>query len=236
MSLWDEEDGFFYDVLALPDGRRQRMKVRSLVGLIPLFAVETWDTDVTDRLPGFTRRVRWFMENNPELREHVAITEKPGGGQRFLTSIVTTAQLPRLLRYMLDENEFLSPHGVRALSRYHRDHPYVLRVDGRDYRVDYEPAESTIEPLRRQLELARAGVVSRQLPPGRGAAEVPPLLRRQPQGRVPIGLRPQMLNLWEVAADAVPTAQPASSCPGPTGAAPSTAVRRSSSATRTGGA
>ena len=143
VSLWDEEDGFFYDVLTLPDGRRHRMKVRSLVGLIPLFAVATWDTDLTDRLPSFTRRARWFMENNPEFLEHVAVSDTPGGGQRFLTSIVTTAQLPRLLQFMLDENEFLSPYGVRSLSRYHHDHPYVLRVDGHDYRVDYEPAEST---------------------------------------------------------------------------------------------
>jgi hypothetical protein len=143
VSLWDEEDGFFYDVLALPNGRRHRMKVRSLVGLIPLFAVATWDTDLTDRLPNFTRRARWFMENNPEFQEHVAVSDKPGGGQRFLTSIVTTAQLPRLLQFMLDESEFLSPYGVRSLSRYHHDHPYILRVDGHDYRIDYEPAEST---------------------------------------------------------------------------------------------
>ena len=145
MSLWDDEDGFFYDVLALPDGQRRRLKLRSLVGLIPLFAVETWDTDLTDRLPGFTRRARWFIETNPEFRKHVAVTDKPGGGRRLLASIVTTAQLPRILRFMLDEAEFLSPHGVRALSRYHRDHPYVLRVDGQDHQVSYEPAESSTD-------------------------------------------------------------------------------------------
>jgi hypothetical protein len=142
VSLWDEEDGFFYDVLALPNGRRHRMKVRSLVGLIPLFAVATWDTDRTDRLPNFTRRARWFIDNNPEFREHAAVIDKPGGGRRVLTSIVTTAQLPRLLKVMLDESEFLSPYGVRSLSRYHKDHPYVLRVGGQDHRVDYDPAES----------------------------------------------------------------------------------------------
>jgi hypothetical protein len=142
VSLWDEEDGFFYDVLALPNGRRHRMKVRSLVGLIPLFAVATWDTEMTDRLPNFTRRARWFIENNPEFREHAAISDRPGGGRRVLTSIVTTAQLPRLLKVMLDASEFLSPYGVRSLSRYHKDHPYVLRVDGHDHRVDYDPAES----------------------------------------------------------------------------------------------
>src|SRR6266700_4198115 len=143
MSLWDETDGFYYDVLALPDGRRERLKVRSLVGLIPLFAVETFDTGLTERLPGFTRRTRWFMENNPEFREHFAIKALPEGGHRLLLSIVTCEQLPRVLRYMLDEDEFLSPHGIRALSRHHRGQPFVLAVNGVDHRVDYEPAEST---------------------------------------------------------------------------------------------
>ena len=143
MSLWDEMDGFYYDVLALPDGRRERLRVRSLVGLIPLYAVETFDTELTDRLPGFTRRSRWFMDNNPEFREHVAFKALPGGGSRLLLSIVTAPQLPRVLGYMLDEDEFLSPHGIRALSRYHKDHPFVLRVNGEDHRVDYEPAESS---------------------------------------------------------------------------------------------
>src|SRR6266496_21966 len=143
MSLWDEEDGFYYDVLALPDGRRERMKVRSLVGLIPLFAVETWDSDQTVHLEGFRRRARWFIDNNPEFREHIAEVAKPGGGRRFMLSIVTCEQLPRVLRYMLDEEEFLSEHGIRALSRYHKDHPFILNVNGQEHRVDYEPAESS---------------------------------------------------------------------------------------------
>ena len=143
MGLWDEEDGFFYDVLNLPDGLRCPMKVRSLVGLIPLFAIETWDTEMTERLPGFMRRAQWFIDNNPELHEHIAFKDKPGGGQRVMLSIVTREQLPRVLRLMLDEEEFLSPHGVRSLSRYHKDRPYVLRVGDQEYRVDYEPAEST---------------------------------------------------------------------------------------------
>jgi mannosylglycerate hydrolase MGH1-like protein len=143
MSLWDEEDGFYYDVLALPDGRRERMKVRSLVGLIPLFAVETWDSEGTEQLSGFRRRARWFIENNPEFREHLALVDKPGGGRRFMLSIVTCDQLPRVLRYLLDEDEFLSDHGIRALSRYHKDHPFVLKVNGEEHRVDYEPAESS---------------------------------------------------------------------------------------------
>jgi hypothetical protein len=143
MGLWDEEDGFFYDVLNLPDGTRCPMKVRSLVGLIPLFAVETWDTELADGLPGFNRRAQWFIDNNPDLREHIAFKDKPGGGRRVMLSIVSREQLPKVLRLMLDEEEFLSPHGVRSLSRYHKDHPYVLRVGDREYRVDYEPAEST---------------------------------------------------------------------------------------------
>jgi len=143
MSLWDEEDGFYYDVLALPDGRRERMKIRSLVGLIPLFAVETWDTNTTDHLPGFRRRARWFMENNPEFREHVAFRDNPEGGQRVLLSIVTTEQLPRVLRYLLNEDEFFSAHGIRSLSKCHERRPFVLKLDGHEHRVDYEPAEST---------------------------------------------------------------------------------------------
>jgi len=143
MGLWDDEDGFFYDVLNVPDGSRCPMKVRSLVGLIPLFAVETFDTEHADRLPGFRRRAQWFIDNNPELREHIAFKDKPGGGRRVMLSIVTTEQLPKVLRLMLDEEEFLSPHGVRSLSRYHEDHPYVIPVGGQEYRVGYEPAEST---------------------------------------------------------------------------------------------
>jgi hypothetical protein len=143
MGLWDDEDGFFYDMLNLPDGSRCPMKVRSLVGLIPLFAVETFDTEQADRLPGFKRRAQWFIDNNPELREHIAFKDKPGGGRRVMLSIVTTEQLPKVLRLMLDEKEFLSPHGVRSLSRCHKDHPYAIPVGGQEYRVGYEPAEST---------------------------------------------------------------------------------------------
>jgi hypothetical protein len=143
VSLWDEEDGFFYDVLQLPDGRLQRLKVRSMVGLIPLFAVETIEPEILRTLPGFARRMQWFLDNRPEFRQHVEALEVPGRGVRRLLSIVTREQLPRVLRVMLDEDEFLSPHGVRALSRYHREHPYVLHAGGAEHRVDYEPAEST---------------------------------------------------------------------------------------------
>ena len=114
-----------------------------MVGLIPLFAVETLETEIVDRLPGFKRRMQWFIDNHPEFLEHVEMASKPGVGTRRLLAIVGREQLPRVLRFMLDEAEFLSPHGVRALSRYYRDHPYVLHLDGMDHRVDYEPAESS---------------------------------------------------------------------------------------------
>ncbi len=141
-SLWDETDGFYYDVLHFPDGRHQQLKVRSMVGLIPLFAVETLEPEVVDALPGFKRRMLWFIENRPEFRRHVCSTSLPDGGVRRMLSIVDQEQLPRVLTYMLDEQEFLSPHGIRALSKFHQDHPYVLRVNGNSHRVDYEPAES----------------------------------------------------------------------------------------------
>ncbi|MEX2491249.1 MAG: glucosidase [Nitrospirales bacterium] len=141
-SLWDETDGFYYDILHFPDGRHQQMKVRSMVGLIPLFAVETLEPEMVDALPGFKQRMMWFIENRPEFRRHVCSTSLPDGGVRRMLSIVDQEQLPRVLNYMLDEEEFLSPYGVRALSKFHQDHPYVLHLDGNEHRVDYEPAES----------------------------------------------------------------------------------------------
>ena len=141
-SLWDETDGFYYDMLHFPGGHSQQIKVRSMVGLIPLFAVETLEPEVVDALPGFKRRLLWFIENRPEFRRHVCSTSLPDGSVRRMLSIVDQEQLPRVMRYMLDEEEFLSTYGVRALSKYHQDHPYVLHVNGHEHRVDYEPAES----------------------------------------------------------------------------------------------
>ncbi len=142
LTLWDEADGFYYDVLHMPGDARQ-LKVRSMVGLIPLFAVETLEPEIVDRLPGFRRRMQWFIDNRPEFRGHVTTTVGAGGRERRLLSIVQRPQLLRVLGYMLDREEFLSPHGIRALSRWHREHPYVLAVDGTEHRVDYEPGEST---------------------------------------------------------------------------------------------
>src|SRR6266704_1013768 len=143
-NLWDEEDGFYYDILHT-NGAARSLRVRSMVGLIPLFAVETLEPEVVEKLHGFKRRMQWFIDNHPEFREHVQMVAKPGVGSRRLLSIVSREQLPRVLGYMLDEAEFLSPHGIRAVSRYHQEHPYVLRLGGMEHRVDYEPAESTSE-------------------------------------------------------------------------------------------
>jgi hypothetical protein len=142
IELWDGTDGFFYDVLHLPNGETTHMKVRSMVGLIPLFAVETLDSTLIDRLPRFKHRMQWFIENRPEFAQHVETQSYEGGVRRFL-SLVNRHRLRSIMRYLLDENEFLSPYGIRALSRHHRDHPYVLNVMGHEHRVDYEPAESS---------------------------------------------------------------------------------------------
>jgi hypothetical protein len=143
IELWNERDGFYYDVLRTPDGGARPMRLRSLVGLIPLFAVETLEPDVVDALPGFKRRMQWFLENRPELAHHVETISHEEMGTRRLLTLANRTRLRRILRYMLDENEFLSPFGIRALSHYHAEHPYVLAVDGAEYRVAYEPAESS---------------------------------------------------------------------------------------------
>jgi len=142
IALWDEQDGFYYDVLHMPDGGNHYLKVRSMVGLLPLLAIETLEPEIVDRFPGFKRRMQWFIDNHPDVPEHIEMTERSPKGVRRLLSLVNRRQLVRVLRYMLDEAEFLSPYGIRALSKYHRDHPYVLQTDGSEHRVSYEPAES----------------------------------------------------------------------------------------------
>ncbi len=142
-GLWDEEDGFYYDVLHLPDGNHFPMKVRSMVGLIPLFAVETLEPETLEKLLGFRGRLEWFIENRPDLRLNVACMRTRGMGERRLLSIVNQEKLRQVLRKMLDENEFFGPYGIRAVSRFHEDHPYIFRINDHEYRVDYEPAESS---------------------------------------------------------------------------------------------
>jgi Mannosylglycerate hydrolase MGH1-like glycoside hydrolase domain len=144
-GLWDEQDGFYYDQLRA-DGRILPLKVRSLVGLIPLLAVEILDDELIQGLPGFKKRMDWFLENRPELNEIISyccLLDKGKGHCHRLLAIPTRAQLVRVLRCVLDESEFLSPYGIRSLSRVHRERPYILHLDGQEHRVDYEPGEST---------------------------------------------------------------------------------------------
>ncbi len=145
LGLWDEDDGFFYDVLRLPNGRVQPLKVRSMVGLIPLLAVGTVGEEDLVKLPRFRSRLLWFVRNRPDICETVAKLNQLGPSKRRILSILNAERLRRVLRVMLDETEFLSPYGVRALSHYHRNQPYVLAVDGTEHRVQYEPAESSTE-------------------------------------------------------------------------------------------
>ena len=143
IGMWSEEDGFFYDVLHTSDDGHVPLRLRSMVGLIPLFAVETLEPWIIDRETGFKRRLEWFIRNRPDLTKQVACMEAEGQRERRLLSIVDAHQLRRVLRFVLDESEFLSPYGIRALSRYHKDYPYVLPVNGSEYSVCYEPGESS---------------------------------------------------------------------------------------------
>ncbi len=141
-ELWDERDGFYYDVLHLPNGENLPIRLRSMVGLIPIFAVETIDAELLDRLPNFRRRTDWFLKNRPDLTDRIACMQKPGQDGRFLLALIKPDRLRRVLRMMLSENEFLSDFGIRALSRVHRTNPYLLNIGGTEYKVEYEPAES----------------------------------------------------------------------------------------------
>ena len=143
-EMWDEEDGFFYDVLRLPTGQAMRLKVRSLVGLLPLCASTVFEGDHLARYPKFAELIDLFRKRHPELVSHVAPTDAgfTGYKSRRLLSILNQKKLERVLGYMLDENEFLGPHGIRSLSRYHLDHPFSFWVANQEYRVQYLPAES----------------------------------------------------------------------------------------------
>ena len=140
-GLWNEEDGFYYDQLLL-DGRTAPLRLRSIVGVIPLFAVELIDEERMQRLPGFAKRTRWFLKNRPDLARQISYLEQQGGCGRYLLAIPSRERLERVLRYVLDEAEFLSPHGVRSLSQAYRDHPFVLSAPAGTWRVAYAPGES----------------------------------------------------------------------------------------------
>ena len=142
IELWDEEDGFYYDVLHYQDSRTIPLKVRSMVGLIPLFAITILESELINQLPSFKQRMQWFIDNWADIDKHIERMEEPGHNEHLLLSIVNREKLPRILKVMLDEAEFLSPYGLRALSRYHLEHPYTIELNGISHTVDYEPAES----------------------------------------------------------------------------------------------
>lgn len=142
-SLWDEEDGFFYDVLHLPNGQTKPLKIRSIVGLLPLFAVETLEPKLCEHLSIYHQRVEWFLSQRPDYTSTLACMDEPGIGKRQLLSVLTKERLLSTLRYMLDENEFLSPYGIRSLSKHHLQYPYSLTLEGDDYCIGYEPGDST---------------------------------------------------------------------------------------------
>ncbi|HET7371845.1 MAG TPA: hypothetical protein VFJ20_00640, partial [Gemmatimonadaceae bacterium] len=142
-DLWDEQDEFYYDLLRLPDGTSTFIRLRSMVGLVPLLAVETLDAELLQRLSGFRERLEWFLEYRAEMVGDAASVTRAGTADRRLFAIVSEPRLRAILRRMLDESEFLSPHGLRSVSRWYAEHPYLLRVDGRELgEVRYEPAES----------------------------------------------------------------------------------------------
>ena len=142
IGLWDETDEFFYDVLHLPNEQFLPLRVRSLVGLMPLLAVETIEPELLDAMPGFKERLEWYLTNRPDLAGLVSRWQEPGAGETRLIALTRGHRMKALLRRMLDPEEFLSPHGVRSVSKFHKKHPYVLNVAGEDKVVNYEPAES----------------------------------------------------------------------------------------------
>ncbi|HEV2673007.1 MAG TPA: glucosidase [Aliidongia sp.] len=143
MGLWDEQDQFFYDVLKLPGGASVPLRVRSMVGLIPIYAVEVIDSSIFEKLPAFSRRLRWFLNHRPDLAALVSRWTEPGMGERRLLSLLRGHRLKALLRRMLDETEFLSDHGIRAVSKYHEGHPLEFEHNGQHFGVSYTPGEST---------------------------------------------------------------------------------------------
>ncbi|GAA4451117.1 glucosidase [Nibrella saemangeumensis] len=142
ISLWDEEDQFYYDVLHTPDNNARLLKIRSMVGLIPLFAVEILDEDMLSKLPDFKRRLEWVLRNRPDLASLISRWHEPGKGATHLLSLLRGHRMKMLLKRMFDETEFLSDYGIRALSKYHEAHPYEFGLNGEVFRVKYVPAES----------------------------------------------------------------------------------------------
>ena len=189
IGLWDEGDQFFYDELNLSDGVIVPLKVRSMVGLIPLFAVETLESDHLDAVPQFKERLEWFLSNRPDLAALVSRWHEPGLGDRRLLSLLRGHRMKCLLARMLDETEFLSDYGVRALSKYHEAHPYVFDCYGQSLAVKYLPAESDSGVFGGNSNWRGPIWFPVNYLLIESAPEVPSLLRRRLQGRVPDRLR-----------------------------------------------
>ena len=145
IGLWSEEDGFYYDVLHMGDSQSIPLRVRSMVGLTPLFAVATFEPEDVKDLKQFRRRAQWFFDHQKAVADHIDMSHKTEHGPRVLLTIANRKKLERIYRYVFDEREFLSPYGIRSLSKYHKDHPFALRVDDHEHSIDYEPAESTTD-------------------------------------------------------------------------------------------
>ena len=194
-EMWDEQDGFFYDLLRFPDGTAMRLKVRSMVGLLPLCAVSVVPMEFVRKYPRFIERAQSRLEKMGELVVNVHDPRESGYGDRRLLSILSQDKLRRVLAYLLDENEFLSPYGIRALSRYHAEHPYIFQIQGQEYRVDYLPAEFEHGHVWWQLQLARADLDACQCPARSVLAQSLHFLRRRVPGRKPhrVGQLPEPL-------------------------------------------
>jgi hypothetical protein len=178
--MWDEEDGFFYDLLRLPDNGAMRLKVRSMVGLLPLCASTVFDSDFEARFPRLTELIALFKKRHPELMSHVAPTDQGFTGYkgRRLLAVMNKTKLRRVLACMLDENEFLGPYGIRSLSRYHLDHPFSFWVGSQEYKVQYLPAESNNGMFGGNSNWRGARVDARQHADHPGADKPPYLLWR----------------------------------------------------------
>ena len=187
-EMWDTEDGFFYDLLHLPNGDAMRLKVRSMVGLLPLCASTVFEGSANlvqhPRLMGL---IELFKKRHPELLKHIAPADGKfiGYAERRLLSVCNKEKLERILEYMLDENEFFGPYGIRSLSKYHLDHPFIFDLGGQQFKVQYLPAESNTGNVRRQFQLARAGVDAGERLADPSFVESLSVLRRRFQSRVP---------------------------------------------------
>ena len=179
--LWDDEDGFYYDVLKTADGRETPLKVRSLVGLMPLLAVTIIEPEILEKLTVFKKKMDWFLDHRLDLCEKVACMRTPGVEGRRILSIVDREKLTRMLGFMLDEEKFLSPYGIRSISKCHDENPFKLKLNGEEFSVDYEPGESKSRLFGGNSNWRGPILVSSECASHRVSPKIPLLLRRRSQ-------------------------------------------------------